>query len=644
MDPKSSDGVTLALQCYVVNELAEKASKMLKGDLDKIVKEKNLYRLDERLKGQESIQNKVLRKRDEIKRSGLPGRYEPENVTDAWGTRIVTYFKSQILDTLSSVFALIHKKELDGVSILIDEIVIYDNRPLKDPLSIAVKAKQLVDMHAITYSSKKRPNINVVVDTKDTGYSSVHIVLNVPIQDFLSKVGASFDINSVKIEIQIRDVFEDAWGQISHLVTYQTKDKLYTTGAHPNRTVEEIVRPHLNALKTISDGCSQYAEQIRETHEELLGRLKGADYPALYVTVTSLEQDEKMVIDAIKTTVSDEVIQRIHVAYALLKDANDAFYKNTDRRVARNNFLAAAEQFGLAQKAAQDATKVTITGTGRRVLWYLQIERANALILSLPPVPEVLDPEGSARFREAIALYNDLETHHPADPVIQFRKAQAQQREAAAEADFRAIIKQLDSALGLLEKEGARESVSINLLSLLARIEKALVKLKLVDKVQDGQEKTGILRDAVEDFVSVVEKCEPDLTDATRRPYWRGLSNTLWCYHKLHELKLQLSENDRIRIKSFIAKLTALPSVRDSSATIENLMFGCDIVDMKKDAVKWAKFNIELLEQTAGQRGWQEDRPVSHCLEGDEKEIYDRAVFFIKNRPTGAFSWSKWWS
>ena len=66
MDSQFSGDTQLALKCYILNELAEGARKLLRDDLEKIVEEKNLYRFVDRLKGQEGIQNKVLRKRDEI--------------------------------------------------------------------------------------------------------------------------------------------------------------------------------------------------------------------------------------------------------------------------------------------------------------------------------------------------------------------------------------------------------------------------------------------------------------------------------------------------------------------------------------------------------------------------------------------------
>jgi hypothetical protein len=96
-----------------------------------------------------------------------------------------------------------------------------------------------------------------------------------------------------------------------------------------------------------------------------------------------------------------------------------------------------------------------------------------------------------------------------------------------------------------------------------------------------------------------------------------------------------LQNEERQRIKKCIDALKSpglWQTVQHTSATIENLMLGYHILDMKGEAAKAAKSNIELLEQTAALRGWDGDTPVNEKLEGDEREIFDLAKYFLERR------------
>lgn len=67
------------------------------------------------------------------------------------------------------------------------------------------------------------------------------------------------------------------------------------------------------------------------------------------------------------------------------------------------------------------------------------------------------------------------------------------------------------------------------------------------------------------------------------------------------------------------------------TATIENLMYGYDLVGQLKEAMEMAELNRSLLTETANDRRPEGDlREVTDLLDPEQKEMYARALDFLR--------------
>lgn len=254
-----SEGDELTVRAARANAGAQEAYKLLLPVLEKVLIESSAedikpYALKHRIKQTSSIKEKVERKRSESKRFGdTAWHYEPEHVTDAVGFRIVTKFLQHIPLAVSTIIELIRHNSViaspfkkDGLK----ELVIYTSRPDGDPLSINDDILGLVKKYG--FEAVLQPP-----ETKKSGYSSVHLVAYVPVH-FKGPDGKNVDIDFT-VEIQIRDIFEEAWCETEHALRYipQRGGSL-----DPSDPQIKTWMPYLNALKTSLDGASQQASII----------------------------------------------------------------------------------------------------------------------------------------------------------------------------------------------------------------------------------------------------------------------------------------------------------------------------------------------------------------------------------------------
>jgi len=630
-------GAELALRCYELNELAARVQRELRDDLARLGTEQSVYRFTDRLKGSENIQNKVLRIREEAqfhaKREARPHRFHPEDITDAWGCRFVTLFQTQIVDVMVHVLRQIEAWRRDGRAVLIEVIDIYTNRPDQDPNSIAPRAAQRIESFGLaSFRSASRPfEIKHRVDSRDSGYSAIHIVLFMTLH---RRVLGNEVADTVKFEIQIRDLFEEAWSQVSHAVSYGRKDGFFQTGVRPNSTVEILARPQLNALKAVADGCSQFAEQIRRTYDDLRGRLSTFDPKSTYLSVVPLREVRDFILKSIPPE-REVLIDMIKTAYGLLQDARDSADKHFDNRVPRANYLAAAGKFAEAIDRAHETLDVVLPDT-KTIEWYLKIEQANALIFSLPATLRRADEEQLACYHSACGLYDDLETKFGADHVVQLRRAQAERKAVRSDVEAQGTIKRLEYCLRLLRQGEASLEGESALTDQLVRIELGLARLDYSEYAASRDAKEAALREAVKDVQAIVPAELPaHLEPETARTYRRALSNVLWFFHRLQTnagVALQETEKEIVRGNLELLRGPIFwPTVRFYAETIENLMYGYKLIDRIAEANEMAALNLALLRDMANDRRKLDDnRDVTELLEEDEKDLYLRATDFLR--------------
>lgn len=227
---------------------ADMVHRELRSVLDQSSARSEAYAFKDRIKPWYSVRDKVLRKRAE-------GRldYEAWDVKDASGFRIVTLFNAEIPHRLDLMLGLVSTGEGCLVKGLghVFEIEIHTNRREDDPLAITRRVNEVVERWGL---AGKLQSFNVAA--RFSSYSSVHLVLGFPSTDRMP--------NGARSEIQIRSVFEEAWSEISHKLGYGPDKAAAAVGGVTERTRPQAWKQHLDALKSLADGCAQYSDLIAQ--------------------------------------------------------------------------------------------------------------------------------------------------------------------------------------------------------------------------------------------------------------------------------------------------------------------------------------------------------------------------------------------
>lgn len=167
--------------------------------------------------------------------------YTLDSITDVVGLRIVTLFRREMPEVVKQVVALINHDAKFAPNIFekksLKEVVIYSANPNFDEIAASVK-----DFLA-------EVGLEAEIKASKEGYSSIHIV---------STIGSA---SKVPVEIQVRTVFEDAWGEIDHKFGYVIR-----SGKGHDAPIKNprYVQGHLKILKKFADACAEYADAIFE--------------------------------------------------------------------------------------------------------------------------------------------------------------------------------------------------------------------------------------------------------------------------------------------------------------------------------------------------------------------------------------------
>lgn len=176
----------------------------------------------------------------ERKRAAKPD-YTLQSITDVVGLRIVTLFRREMPDVVRQIASLInHDLPITPNAFercCLKEVIIYSTNPSFDEIAHSIK-EYFIEIGTEAQIKESRE-----------GYSSIHIV---------SSIGAT---NKVPVEIQVRTVFEDAWGEIDHKFGY-----VFRSGKENGLPIKgsRYVQDHLKILKKFSDACAEYADIIYE--------------------------------------------------------------------------------------------------------------------------------------------------------------------------------------------------------------------------------------------------------------------------------------------------------------------------------------------------------------------------------------------
>jgi len=194
--------------------------------------------------------------------------YTPKDARDVVGLRILTLFRSELPFMLSQLMDFIQWSQRDPFALFfgnslrdcIEEIKIYGVHDPFDP-NLAFYLEELRN-----YGFKRKDpgcvtaDVCVEVEQKESGYSSIHIVVwaNGPQQSRGDRV---------PVEIQLRTSLEDAWGEMDHRLRYKNRQKAVMAflagGERPQMSARDgLSDEDLKILKQHLDGCSRNADQI----------------------------------------------------------------------------------------------------------------------------------------------------------------------------------------------------------------------------------------------------------------------------------------------------------------------------------------------------------------------------------------------
>lgn len=461
------EGSALIARCREIDDATSLAmSRDLIQLLEEVSKVSGCYTFKYRPKGFKAINKKVRRKRAEgyFKLSKLNSdrveliknnfdnaktseeieiakaiTYGPEHVTDAWGCRYITLYQSEIPPIINSLLNELQKFNLKNKNqIRMSEFVIYTNRPKNDPLSIAKQTFDLVRQFSISRSIISDDSIIRDPENRKSAYSSVHFVFERDV-DILHGDSEGVEEETVYFEVQIRDIFEEGWGEVQHQLLYSGKDDLdkgFETELESNTTW----KIHLNALKTFVDGCSQHASIIKQS--------KDAQYKAAPPSITSQsatrysENQLNLVKSCRENGIKKEFIKSINSAYAALIAAEDSDIPQ--KKITW--FLEAIKVLDALQQSNDRGLSVVVAAEeGRSVKYFVDMERAYC-DLSLG--------ENAERRLEAITHYENaakkfmiISREYIKDPISRYRLAQSLAKTAKTNEELAIVEKVLEECI-----------------------------------------------------------------------------------------------------------------------------------------------------------------------------------------------------
>ncbi|HLL30113.1 MAG TPA: metallophosphoesterase [Allosphingosinicella sp.] len=340
----------------------------------------NLFDSHSRVKTLKSAIRKIGERREKNQ------QYTARDLTDMCGFRLVSYFQSDVGPMVEELLKAVRASESPDETLKLRThpekwVTVHTYRLEDDPLSTIEKVREIVRDFA--------PGHEVIVQPSVTGYSSVHLIIDVDVSD------GSEVPEWLAVEFQLRSVLEEVWGQLDHKFRYG-----------PDRgkpaPVSSSWKMHLNVLKAQFDACVQYLDLIKA--------LKVREKAAAVVPkdrVPSLSKPEK-VLAQFRSSLPPDVFEALEAAFELWKQADGA------RQFAASPtpFREAAHEFASLLELAE------AKGNGGSAGWpvddfryAVRMEQAYMLTASGDPVDKVA----------AEGIYQDILADRPSNAAAMYR-------------------------------------------------------------------------------------------------------------------------------------------------------------------------------------------------------------------------------
>ncbi len=342
-----------------------------------------------RTKTETKLVEKVGRKRQDGKRN-----YCLADITDVVGLRLVALFRAEMAELFEGVLrAITHSNGIAPNPFQVgrpEEVIIYKGMNAFDELP-----PRLRDI-----ASRVCPGIEIKEEASKEGYSSVHLVARLT----ASPEKVPRDGYHLPIEIQIRSVFEDAWGEIDHKFGYVIR-----TGKDAGKPIgnPEFVLAHLKVLKRFSDACMEYADAIRI---EAVGVP-----PTLLATrrVISVASDHH-ILDRFKTLdVPEGIIDKYREARDVKDKAADLMSSSPPK--GKQCYLNAAELFRELASTFEAEDEAFRTSTGGELAWYYIKMNEALCLMSTNERDQVIAAQG---------VYQALDGAYTKYPLLKMRYGQ----------------------------------------------------------------------------------------------------------------------------------------------------------------------------------------------------------------------------
>jgi hypothetical protein len=535
-----------------------------------------------------------------------------------------------MLDVLDNLLDLVLNPP-QAIGLSIKKAIIYSNRPKADSLVIAEMAqKKLLDSSLLAADDIEFAN-------RDTGYSSIHLIFSIPVQLNLASKGQITE--PCLFEVQIRDIFEEAWSEISHVLDYGNKEQ-----SSAELVTEELAgqtgwASHLKALKLASDNCGIYTnlieQQQRRDHQIIRNRDR-------FVSVTDLSDELSQILKLIPNTSSNTALRgAVQQAYGLLEQGNDATEREFDRARAREFYRASAEKFGLAKKLLDKyADQRFINSAALPIKYYLDMEQANAISFSLPATSDEFDSAQWASWRKAIEIYQMVMDEHPKNAPVYLRLGQCLARARARPDDKKShelCRAELGTARAYLERvvplasedpliESKDNGIYYDAPMLLAH-----VLVGLASCTDDVEEKKRLYIESINRLASLIDvkAIRREARPEKLRIYHRSVSNAVFWLYELSLLDPTVRERERKRIAEYLELMTGPPLnsyVERYVESLDNVILGSEMIGQQRQAWHKARQNMQHLERMGFERLGHKGREAAiQQLDADQKLMYERA-------------------
>jgi ppGpp synthetase/RelA/SpoT-type nucleotidyltranferase len=388
-------------------------------------------------------------------RSTDDATFQPSMLPDVLGFRIVTYFQAGIPEALEMLLALGEHDTRAGVSPFVKgdirRITLHTSRPEMDPLSIAHRVEEIAKTH----------QQKVEQGDHDTLYSSLHVILVINIE--VPAIDAGTIIRPLQVEFQLRSVFEEAWGQLSHLLSY----------GRSRATVDQKTwQLHLGVLKGLIDGCIQYAELIKDQSGfDLRGPENEKE------SIRAAASPVALFADLPPLTVP--IRQKFEAAFNLVDEAQR---QTTEEARVGSTFSEAARAFQEVEVTVAHTDNLD-PDTKERILYVAQRESAYCYLFA--------NEENS--IIKAIELYDAIVHKYNNDAVSRYRYGQALRRHK----DKDKAIKMLNESITLLSNDTDQTISKEHWLHSAVYRELGYVYWLMVEDGNDTQIKKEKLHDAI---------------------------------------------------------------------------------------------------------------------------------------------------